>query len=118
MKSVNHRPTRTRRVSKHLDLLIASPLARFRRELGRLSVDELHALLGRIDVLSVGARWARGSHGLARHGARNQLGRLARRETAIHRELAARRGSPTPISLHEVTAPRTLAVQTPEQQAA
>jgi hypothetical protein len=82
---------RSIRQNTRLDAVIALPLAAFRRSLTRLSVDELTVVQSRIDVLTVGARWARGGHGIDRHRSPNELGRLARRAEETRRELASRR---------------------------
>lgn len=97
---MTNRPTRIRRDTRRRDALIALPLGQFRRRLPRLSLDELNALQARIGVLTISARWARGgSHGIARHRSRNELGRLARRAAAVGEELAARRPGTPPLHL-------------------
>lgn len=113
------RPTRNQRDRQRLDPLIARPLGSFRRTLPRLSVDELHALQARIGVLTVGARWARGSsHGLARHRVPNELGRLARRDAAIRLELAARQIEAPALRLVDSAPLRTLDDRASDRQAA
>jgi hypothetical protein len=83
---------------KRMDALLAQSLARFRRTLLGLTREELVALDARIDLLAVKQRWARGSHGLERHRSRNELGRLARRQTEVRRELAARTANLAPVT--------------------
>jgi hypothetical protein len=95
-----------------MDALLALPLARFRRALIALTPDELEALQTRIASQSVKSRWARGSHGLARHQSAHELGLLARRAAAARRELDTRRGALTqlrlvasPANVRELAAP-------------
>ena len=85
---------------RRTDAMLALPLARFRRALSAASEDELTAIEARIVVQMVRSRWARGSHGVARHRASNDLVLLARRLSETRRELDARRASTlTPINL-------------------
>ena len=84
---------------KRLDVLLALPLARFRRALIELTPDELEALEARIGVQSVKSRWARGSHGVARHQSVNELGLLARRAAETRRERELRRSALTQLRL-------------------
>ena len=84
-----------------MDALLALPLGRFRRALMELTPDELETLETRIAVQSVKSRWARGSHGVARHRAVNDLGLLARRAAEARREREARRGALTQLRLVE-----------------
>ena len=86
---------------KRMDALLALPLARFRRALIELTPDELEALETRIGVQSVKSRWARGSHGVARHQSANELGLLARRATETRRERETRRGALAQLRLVE-----------------
>ncbi len=83
----------TRNTTKRLDTVIALPLARFRRALTELTPEELSAVEARIGVQSVKSRWARGSHGVARHRSTYELGLLARRQDETRRERVARRGA-------------------------
>jgi hypothetical protein len=76
---------------RRIDAMLALPLARFRRALTAASEDELTAIEARIAVQMVRSRWARGSHGVARHRATNELALLDRRLSETRRELAARR---------------------------
>jgi hypothetical protein len=84
-----------------MDALLALPLGRFRRALSGLTPGELETLETRIGLRSVKSRWARGSHGLARHQAANDLRLLARRAAETRRELQARRGALTQLRLVE-----------------
>lgn len=86
---------------KRMDALLALPLARFRRALIELTPDELEALEARIALQSVKSRWARGSHGVARHRSVNELGLLARRAAEARREREARRGALTQLRMVE-----------------
>ena len=102
----------TRNSVKRLDAMIALPLARFRRALIELTPDELEALEARITLQSVKSRWARGSHGVARHRAAHDLDLLARRAAETRRERENRRGAlsqlrlvESPAIVHELTAP-------------
>ena len=99
--------------------MIALPLARFRRALSELTPEELSALEARIAVHNVKSRWARGSHGIARHRSTLELGLLARRESETRRERKARRGATAQLRLVE-TAPavRELATADLEERAA
>ena len=105
--------------AKRLDTMIALPLARFRRAISELTSEELAALEVRITVQSVKRRWARGSHGIARHRSPLELGLLARREEETRREREARRGAVAQLRLVE-TAPnvRELATADPVERAA
>jgi hypothetical protein len=100
---VETRTTKTKtktRERRRIDTMLALPLARFRRALTAASEDELTAIAARIAVQMVRSRWARGSHGVARHRATNELALLDRRLSETRRELATRRASAlTPISL-------------------
>jgi hypothetical protein len=83
---------------KRIDAMLALPLARFRRQLTLLTLDELTALEKRIAVQTMRNRWARGGHGLARHRAMNELGLLARRGMATRREREFRSSTaPAPL---------------------
>ena len=102
-----------------MDALLALPLGRFRRALIGLTPGELETLETRIAVQSVKSRWVRGSHGIARHRATNDLGLLARRAAATRRERDARRGALT--QLHLVEPPSNvhgLAAPEPQDRAA
>ena len=95
-------------MTKRLDAIIALPLERFRRALTRLSGEELTALETRLALHAVRSRWQRGGQGMARHRAPNELGRLERRETALHQERAARLATaPAPINLPLIMAETT-----------
>jgi hypothetical protein len=90
---------------KRLDTIIALPLERFRRALTRLPAADLAALESRMALHAVRSRWQRGGHGIARHRAPNELGRLERRQTALRQERAARlAAAPEPITLPLVMA--------------
>ena len=104
---------------KRLDAMISLPLARFRRALNELTSEELSALEERIAVQSVKSRWARGSHGIARHRSTLELDLLARREDETRREREARRGAVAQLRLVEA-APnvRELVTADPEERAA
>ena len=109
----------TRNAAKRLDAMIALPLVRFRRVLTELTPEELSALEARIALHSVKSRWARGSHGIARHRSTLELGLLARRESETRRERESRRGAAAQLHLVE-TAPnvRELATAELEERAA
>jgi hypothetical protein len=113
------RATTNRNDAKRLDAMIALPLARFRRALTGLTSEELSALEARIALQSVKSRWARGTHGLARHRSVHELGLLARRQEEARRERQARRGALAQLRLVE-TAPtmRELATADLEERAA
>lgn len=96
MGTIMKRTHLTRREKKHLDTLLALPLARFRTAVARLSPDELTTLAARIELLEVKQRWTLGSHGIDRHRAPIELGLLARRQAAVRRVIA--RG-PAPMQL-------------------
>jgi hypothetical protein len=109
----------TRNTAKRLDAIIGLPLARFRRALTELTPEELAALEARIAVQSVKNRWARGSHGIARHRSPLELGLLARREDETRREREARRGAVAQLRLVETTPHvRELAAADLEERAA
>jgi hypothetical protein len=105
-------------VKRH-DAMIALPLGRFRRALGELTLEDLAALEARIAVQSVKSRWARGSHGIARHRSQLELDLLARRGDETRREREAGRGAVAQLRLVE-TAPnvRELVTADPEERAA
>jgi hypothetical protein len=119
MEEEMRRIMKTRHTAKRLDVMIALPLARFRRALTELAPEELAALEARIAVQSVKSRWARGGHGLARHRSLHDLGLLARRQEETRRERQVRRGAPAQLHLVE-TAPhiRELAPADQEERAA
>ncbi len=115
MEEDMRRVTTTRKNAKRLDAMIALPLARFRRALSELTPEELEALETRIILQSVKSRWARGSHGVARHQATLDLGLLARRADATRREREIRSGALTQLRL--VESPATVhEFATPERQ--
>ena len=109
------RVTTKRNDAKRLDAMIALPLARFRRSLTELTAEELSALEARIAVQSVKSRWARGSHGVARHRSMHELALLARRVDETRREREARRGALAQLRLVE-TAPNVLELATADLQ--
>jgi hypothetical protein len=119
MEDEMRRVTMKRNDTKRLDAMIALPLARFRRALSDLTPEELSALEARIAVQSVKSRWARGSHGIARHRSTLELDLLARRVSETRRERGARRGAVAQLRLVE-TAPnvRELATADLEERAA
>ncbi|MFN8589933.1 MAG: hypothetical protein U0031_00640 [Thermomicrobiales bacterium] len=93
---------RNTRSSVHLDALIALPLERFRHAISQRPDDELIALRQRLGTRRVGARYARkGGHGIARHSAISELGRLDRRDAAVGVEIA-RRSTPAPVAIREL----------------
>ena len=93
---------------KRLDTMTALPLEPFRRALTRLTAEELAALETRMALQAVRSRWQRGGHGIARHRAPNELGRLERRQAALRRERAGRlAAAPEPVSLPFVMAQET-----------
>jgi hypothetical protein len=81
---------------RRLDSLLTLPLGQFRRQLTRLTPDELAALENRISLQEVKQRWALGSHGVARHRAPGELARLARRQSETRREHATRLAASLP----------------------
>lgn len=102
------RTTRTKKEAKRLDAIIALPLERFRRALTPLTGEELAALETRMALHAVRSRWQRGGHGIARHRAPNELGRLERRQATLRQERSARlAAAPEPISLSLVMAHAT-----------
>lgn len=105
--------------AKRLDMMIALPLARFRRALSELTLEELAALEARIEVQSVKSRWTRGGHGIARHRSPLELDLLSRRQSEVRREQEARRGAVAQLRLVE-NAPqvRELATSDLEERAA
>jgi hypothetical protein len=119
MEDEMRRAMTTRNTTKRLDAMIALPLARFRRALSELTLEELAALEARIALQSVKSRWARGSHGIARHRSLHELGLLARREEETRRERETRRGAGVQLRLVE-PAPhvRELATADREERAA
>jgi hypothetical protein len=119
MEDVMQRAMTTRNTTKRLDTMIALPLARFRRALGELTLEELSVLEARIAVQSVKSRWARGGHGIARHRSPLELDLLERRQSETRREREARRGAVAQLRLVE-TAPhvRELATADLEERAA
>jgi hypothetical protein len=119
MEEEMRRAMTTRNATKRLDAMIALPLARFRRALSELTLEELSALEARIAVQSVKSRWARGGHGIARHRSTLELDLLARRADATRWERGARHGAVAQLRLVE-TAPhvRELATADLEERAA
>src|SRR5215217_8247429 len=119
MEEEMRRVTMKRNDVKRLDAMISLPLARFRRALNELTSEELSALEERIAVQSVKSRWARGSHGIARHRSQLELDLLARRGDETRREREARRGAVAQLRLVEA-APnvRELVTADPEERAA
>jgi hypothetical protein len=89
---------------KRFDALLDLPLERFRTAIARLTPDELAALEARIETLIVGARFARGSHGLDRHRAPIEFGLLSRRWAALRREMALGREPAVQLYLVEPNA--------------
>src|SRR4051812_8718750 len=89
------------RTAKRLDAVLALPLARFRRQLTELTLDELSALEQRIALQMVRSRWALGGHGVERHRAHGELSLLARRRAATHQE-RENRGANAAAPLHLV----------------
>ena len=113
------RTTTNRNTAKRLDVLIALPLARFRRALTALTPEELSALETRIALQSVRSRWARGAHGIARHRSALELDLLARRADETRREREIRRSSMAQLRLVEtVPAPRELVTADLDERAA
>lgn len=108
-----------RNTTKRLDAIIGLPLARFRRTLVELTLDELEDLEARLALQSVKSRWVRGSHGVERHRSVNELGLLARRAAETRRERENRRGAMAQLRLVEFTPNvRELAVPDREDRAA
>lgn len=108
----------TKAERKHLDTLIALPLARFRAAIARLAPEILTQLEQRIEVMIVKQRWALGGYGIERHLAPLQLGLLERRRAEVRR-LRERGPAPVQLSLVEpAPAPLDLSPQALDEQAA
>lgn len=109
-----------RNETKRLDAILAQSLARFRRMISQLSIEELSALERRIALREIGLRWELGGHGLERHRAPRTLDLLARRRIELGRERQQRAVSATrQLRLVETdTGMRTLETPVTSDQAA
>ncbi|MFT4037387.1 MAG: hypothetical protein QM692_04345 [Thermomicrobiales bacterium] len=71
--------TLSARERQRLDALIDGSLRAFRTDIAAMSVAELARLRSRLETRLVGARFAQGGHGLARHQAAQEIPLLERR---------------------------------------
>ncbi|MEZ4561965.1 MAG: hypothetical protein R2853_04455 [Thermomicrobiales bacterium] len=76
------------RERQRLDALIDRPLRTFRTGIARLTDSDLEHLRARLNTRLVGAHFARGAHGLARHQAGQELPLLERRLALVSAEQA------------------------------